>query len=310
MKIGIYKPFKKVFFHDDREDNAAWSYEVVNLAKILVKNGHTVYILSETDLIEGSFYGILKGSIEDTYDRTIIFGGTFSLDKYSDSIIEMLSKKTERLDFVLTDLALQPADKSLYKFFRNIYTMATEPLPGIGGKYGGLAEFRTLDISFDKSIEESITNKTVEFYFGGTERKRLDDFLEYVWRPGHVVTTKSAFLGIENRVTRDEYFKLMNSAKYSICIADKECNENHFMSPRPYECYAHDMIAFTDAKFDIDCALIPVDSYLRVKDYKELRTKMNELNENQEKYVELLAWQRAQFTSDKVDGSYVYNLLK
>lgn len=306
MSIAIFKPYKQVFFHNDNEDTAAWSYEVVNLAKILARNGHRVYIISETDLIDMTFENIFVGDINSHYSRIIIFGGTFAEDKYDEAIIEKLSKQTKRLDFVLSDLALTPQNINSYKYFTNIYTMASQPISNIGGTYGGLAELRLYDIVLPKEIPE----KTIEFYFGGTERKRLDDFLEYVWRPGHVVTTKSKFLGIENRVTRSEFLKLLSSAKYSICIADEICNINHFMSPRPYELFCHDIIAFTDSKFDIDGKIIPKDSWLRVKNYKELREKMNELNANKEKYNEIIKWQRSQLTEDKINGDFVYNLIK
>ena len=311
MKIAIYKPFKETFFHDDTKDNAAWSYEVVNCARILVEHGgHEVYILSETDLMDGIIPGIFRGDVEDTYDRTIIWSGTFNLDPLGDSVIKKLRARTDRLDFILTDFALLPEDHALFEEFDNIYTMASRPIPGIGGVYGGLAELRAYHVEFRETIPEVISRKRTEFYFGGTERKRLADFLEYVWRPGHVITTKSAFLGIENRVDRDEYFRLLDDAKYSICIADEQCNDNYFMSPRPYEYFAHDIICFTDMKFDPDFKLIPQDSWLRVSNYKEMREKMWELNDSPEKHEEMLAWQRSQLTPDKVDGSFVYDRLK
>jgi len=309
--IALYKIFKPVFFHDDNSDVAAWSYEVVNLAKILFKNGHEVCMISESDLKEND--DIKIGNINEWYSRIIIIGGTFKEDKYRDGVIKKLSKQCTRLDFILTDLALQPDNKDLYKYFTNIYTMASQPIiqakdiwgfpiPEI---YGGLAELRLYDIKM-----EEIPEKTIEFYFGGTERKRLDDFLEYIWRPGHVITTKSKFLGIENRSTRTEFLKTLSKTKYSICIADPECNEKHFMSPRPYECFVNDIIAFTDSKFDIDGKIIPKDSWLRVHNYKELREKMNELNENKEKYNEIIAWQHLQITEDKINGDYIYNIIK
>jgi hypothetical protein len=268
-------------------------------------------MLSETDLQDGVFENISNGDMFGFYDRVILWSGTFSLDKYGEGIIKILrNSATERFDFMLTDLRLVPEDKENYKYFDTIYTQATQPLEGIGGIYGGVAEFRAFGVEFETPLPEVSKQKTLQLYFGGTERGRLDDFLEYVWRPDFYITTKSAFLGIENRVTRDEYLSLLNKTKYSICIADVEYNENHFITPRPYEYFAHDIICFTDNKFDPDAHIIPKDSWLRVNNYKEFKQKVNELENNAGLYNDLLTWQRGCITPELVNGDYVYQLIK
>jgi hypothetical protein len=316
MKVGIYKPFKKVFFHDDKEDNAAWSYEVVHVAKILAERGDEVYMLSETDLKDGVFERIHPGSAEEVgmkYDRIIIWSGSFQLDKYKDEIIPMLAARTPRLDFMLTDLRLVPENKELYRLFNNIYTQATDIIPGIPTDkqwYGGVAEFLPYKHEYKRSVEEAMEAKDTEFYFGGTERGRLMDFIEYVWRPGHVITTKTAFFRLENRCGRDDYMKLLEGTRFSIVIADVLYNENHFITPRPFEYYMHDIVCFVDNKYDPDFHLIPEDSWLRVHNYKELREKMNELIVNPALHRQWLLWGREQITPALTSGDYVYEQIQ
>ena len=77
MKIGIYKPFTKVFFKPNDIDHAGWSFEVVNFAKILAKHNHDVYILSQTDLQDDSIHNIHFNSwlLNEQYDRIFVFCG-------------------------------------------------------------------------------------------------------------------------------------------------------------------------------------------------------------------------------------------
>lgn len=313
MRIGIYKPFKKVFFHNDTEDNAAWSYEVVHVAKIFAERGHQVFMLSETDLEDGVFSNIARGSIDDTYDRTIVFSGTFKEDTHGEAIIEKLAANTPRLDFLLTDLRLVPENKELYELFSTIYTQATKVIPGIPEEkqvYGAVSQFLPYKHEWSRSIDDAVKTKKTPFYFGGTERGRLDDFIEYVWRPNHVITTKTAFFGLENRVTRDQYMSLLDDTKYSIVIADVEYNENHFITPRPYENFMHDIVCFVDNKFDPDGKIIPLEHWLRVNNFKEMYEKIKYFEENEEERSQLLMWQRTQITPALVSGDYVYDTLK
>jgi len=314
MNIAIYKPLKKVYFHDDSEDNAAWSYEIAHVAKILAKNGHDVYMISESDLNDNPrIEGIGQGSIESTYDRIIIWSGTFKDDVNGEAIIATLRKQTPRLDFMLTDLRLVPQDKELYKLFDNVYTQATRNIASVPVEnqiYAGVAEFLPFGHEYKQTVEQAMENKRVDYYFGGTERGRLMDFLEYVWRPECLITTKSAFLKVENRVNRKEYMALLDATKYSIVIADVDYNDNYFITPRPYEYYMHDIICFVDNKFDRDGHIIPLDSWLRVNNFKELKEKMGMIDSMPELHQQWLMWQREQMTPDLIDGSYVYNLIK
>lgn len=317
MTIGIYKPFKQVFFVDDTQDNAAWSYEVVNVAKIFAERGHQVVMLSENDLHlakQDQFPNIAFLQKDEKFpelDRIIIFSGSFSLSKIDETIIPTLRKKTKRLDFLFTDYRLLPTDMTQLKLFDNIYTQATKHLDILpeGDKYGGVSEFLLYQHRFDKTIEEMTFIKSVEFYFGGTERGRLDDFIEYIWRPTHRITTKTQFFKMNNRVTRQEYMNLLNHAKFSITIADVDYNKNHFITPRPYENYIHDIVGFVDSKFDPDEHHYKQNDFLRVSNYKEMKEKINTINQDVKLWRELLLTQRNKIKKEYTNGDYVYEKL-
>lgn len=316
MRIGIYKPFKKVFFHNDAEDEAAWSYEVVNVAQIFAQEGHDIYMLSDCDLTEFPLYRekypkMHVGDIYTDYDRILIFSGSFKLDKHGDKIVELLSKRTDRLDFIFTDYRLLP-EICYVDLFDNVYHQATSPLEilmnaKVNQKYGGIAEL--LPYKFKEGDLFNAQHKDIRYYFGGTERGRIDDYLEYAWRPDCKVTGKSETLRFNNRVKRNEYMALLDRTKYSIVIADVEYNENHFITPRHYENIMHDIVSFVDAKFDPDEHLISKQDFRRVKNYKELIGKMHQLDNNQKLYMSILIHQREEIKPEFIDGSYVYRCL-
>lgn len=314
MNIGIYKPFKPLYFIDDKLDNAAWSYEIVNFAQIMVDNGHTVHILSPNDLPKDNspYKGITNnvGDFTTPLDRIVIWCGSFALDEFGDDIIETLRTITPRLDFMLTDYKLVPDDRDRLLYFDTIYVQATQSIYRQDDRFGALGELLCYKHEYKRTIDEAIKDKTTEFYFGGTERDRLDDFIEYVWRPGHLITTKTVFFNFENRIPRDEFMSTLDKAKYSIVITDVINNEKHFISPRPYELYIHDIVAFFDYKYDVDEHFCKKDSWFRVHNYKEMREKMNFLNNNSDAYKEALYVQRDQMTQDLIDGSYVYQCTK
>lgn len=320
MAIGIYKPFKEIMFVDDTLDNAAWSYEIVHIAQIYAERGHNVVILSPNDLSKdpepwakkGIYDGqemLFNDNVMTELDRVMIWCGSFELDKYQDEIITYLKSYAKRLDFFLTDKKLVPTDTNLLGLFDNIYVQGTLPVYKNDDKFGSLGELLPYKFEWDRTIEESIKLKETEFYFGGTERDRLDDFIEYVWRPGHLITTKTAFFNFENRIPRDEFMSTLDKAKYSVVITDVENNKLHFISPRPYELYMHDIIAFFDYKYDVDNHFDKHPMTI-VNSYKDMRQKMNEINANENLYKEILQHQRKQITKDITNGKYVYEMTR
>ena len=312
----------EVYFHDDRNDMSAVSYEVTHLSRILAKNGHKVGIMTPTDLKEGAYDDLYKGRIykakpTDEFDRIILFSGSFPLCKHgSATIIPELRNQTKRLDFLLTDLRLEP-DRQYYKHFDNIYTQSTKKggldfLNELGYKnaYGGVSEFLPFEHKWKHdNVEDVLKDKDVHYYFGGTERDRLKEYLEYVWRPDCTYTGRSPTLGFNNRVTRDVFMDYLDRAKHSVCFADESYNKNHFVLPRFYENIMHDIICFCSNTFDPDEHMIGKYDWRRVTNYMELREKMKELDDDEDNYLALLRRQRKELKPEYINGDYVYEMI-
>lgn len=289
MKIGIYKPVKKVFFYDNVEDHAGWSIEVVNIAKIIAQY-HDVYIISPTDYVEGSLPNIYLGK-ELYYDRIFMFNSlTISAEE-----IKQVKVMTNRLDLLVTDLNLMPHNIEL---FDNIYTQSDKLFT-----YGYLEENYLFKAKFlDKS-------KTIDYYFGGTERKRLVDILEYVYRPNCIWKGKSAFLGKLDYVSFAEHSALMSQSKYSVVIGDETYNQCGFVTPRYYECLLAGVLPFVDTKYDPDELIISNGNFLRVSSYQELMIKMKACNDDDGFRQYLLQHAIKQITHEQLTGKNIYRAL-
>lgn len=312
--IGIYKPAKKVYFLSEQEDHAAWSSEVVKLATILSGVGHIVQMLSETDLdqdVEGKHHvrHESKAKLSQKYDVTFVFCGAF-YNSERDELAKLaeLRKQSAKMILIVTDMTLIPTRGDAFKFFDLAITQTTRHIPQLG-----LLKQAYADLVFLTGFgaDPMPTDKSNMFVFGGSERKRLNDFLEYVWRPGHVVYTRSPFLNINTKVSRDEYMKKMNESYATICIADEHYNQFGFVTHRPVECAISDVLAFTDSKYDPDYLLVPKDHYLRVKNYAELNSKMNECYSDPVLRRTILNQQRDMWLRDEIiNGSLIYDELK
>jgi hypothetical protein len=311
--LGIFKPYKKVFFHDDREDLSAVSYEVVNVAKIFAERGHNVTMLSPTDLEDDfEFIGlrnIRQGRLEDRehFDRVFLFSGSFAKDSIGEAVIPFLRLITPRLDFLLTDLRLQPSQQ-MWKSFTKVYTQATSPLDiipqDIPQQYGGIAELDCYKLQRRTQIE-----KDIDYAFFGTERGRLQDILEYVKNDECLWIGKSDTFNFDTRVPRDKFKEMLDKVKFSIVIADEEYNKNKFITPRLYEHTRHHIITFVDDKFDRDFHLEPQNSFYRVKNREELFRKMNLVKSDDVMQQMRLQQQWNRITSEMINGNYVYKKL-
>ena len=78
MDVGIAKIGKKVFFHDNKEDYAAWSEEVVKTYQIFKDFGHNVDILTDSDLRDDE-----KRPLLIRYDRIYVFNGPVQSGSFS-----------------------------------------------------------------------------------------------------------------------------------------------------------------------------------------------------------------------------------
>lgn len=295
MKIGIYKPCKKVYFYENVEDHAGWSFEVVNFAKIFADRGHDVYILSDTDLVDNELPHIYHKdlSLDDDYDYIFMFCGVFNI--FDISVSHDITTRAENVCYIYTDYNLTPNDISLYDC---CYTQSK--------RYGTYAALEQL-VVYHANIVNDNYKKDIQFYFGGTERDRLDDYLEYIWRPGHLIHGKSKFLDFNNYIPYSEHVETMRRTKYSIVIADVTYNQFGWVTPRYYENILNNIICFVDHKYDKDNLLsLPATDFRRVSNYKELREKIKILEENPQMYKEILCRQQKEITPAMLSGENIY----
>lgn len=321
MKIGLYKPFFPALFKDDDKDFNATSYEVVNVAKIFADHGDEVKILSKTDLKNGEkVFGdfnhkkngsITKGSIEDKFDRIILYGGPWKDDMNTP---RKLREKTKRLDFLLTDIRTIPPNESDWKLFDNFYSQSTkDELFGQKNIYGGVAEFRCYNMKLPKITEELVKNKGIRMYFGGTTRNRFVKYKHYVWnhKKDWVVTGKSDELGFNNRVSRSMFKELLSQTKFSLTFTDVDYEENNFITPRHYEHIENSIIGFADVDWDKDEHIMKMDDFRRVRTYRTLKSKIEAIEGyGIREHISLLKDQQKEILPEYKDGSYVYGRLK
>jgi len=153
--------------------------------------------------------------------------------------------------------------------------------------------------------------KDIDIIFGGTERNRTIDFLEYVWRPDVTFYGKAPTVNFEdNRLPANEFLKVLERAKFSPVIADPTYNKNGFVTQRFYECISSNIVPFVDAKYDRFEKLISHDDWKRVSSYKQMREKINVLLENKLEHEYLINKQQEDYIKDEyVHGAYTISCL-
>jgi hypothetical protein len=289
LTIGIYKPGKKIYFYENQEDHASWSAEVTNIAKIFVAHGNHVIILSQTDLINQEH---LTTVIDRPIDRIYVFNGIGP----SDDEFKGLKAYTNDIRLIITDLKLIPP---LFGQFTHIYTQSKM-----------LYEYGAIEQNTLFNAEPAIYPKSVQLYFGGTERNRLKEIIEYVWRPNTIWKGKSAYFGFNNYIPYHEHIEMLKKTKYTIVIGDEHYNKIGFVTPRFYECAKYNVIPFVSHTFDPNELIISKESFFRVKNYQEMLDKIKLLDENQDRYYAELRFLATICFDDKVKGHTIYNLLK
>lgn len=293
MRIGIYKIGKKVYFYENTEDHASWSFEVTQVARILASQNNQVFMLSDTDY-NYTEKNIYRDTVEPL-DKIFVFNGMLTdLEEYA--LINKLKYLSSNINYILTDLALMTKHASYYE---HIYSQSHQLY-----EYGAIQQAAVFGY---KPIGYQC--KDIMYYFGGTERNRLNDIIEYIHRPDCKWTGKSAFFNKNEYIPFDEHVKLLKRALSTIVIGDERYNPIGFVTPRYYECIAYDVIAFVDKKFDIDELIMPMNDWCRVSSYKELYEKQQELIKNPSRYDEILALQRSRITREMVDGINIYKFL-
>lgn len=296
MNIAIYKPAKKIYFYRNEEDHASWSTEVVNIAKLLASKGHQVFILSETDYVEPRIPNIFSSISNDIkLDKVFIFNGMWK-DREEEKVLSMFMIDTNDISYILSDMRLMTKNPGQY---RKIFTQSKRLYD-----YGYIQEHVMIP-----GMHWEVKNpKTIKYYFAGTERNRTKDFMEYVNRPECEWYGKSETLGINKYIPHHEHVMKLKKAKYTICIADVNYNENGFVNDRYYEAAREGVICFGDSKWDPDELIMRKDDWRRVSSYEELHGKIDVLEKDKTKYLQLLGFQQSRL-ADKCNGINIYNEL-
>ncbi len=281
MNIGIYKPTKKIYFFNNEEDHGSWSAEIIDIAKLLVSKGHSVYMMSETDYdnsIRDIFVypSIMTSSVK--VDKIFVFNG-YWLPEIEAGILEKLKKIASDINYIFTDMRLPTNFPEKYN---HIFTQSKRLYA-----YGAIQEHCLID-----THTGSTGYKTIPYYFGGTERGRTKDFMEYINQPECEWYGKSETLGINKYIPYDKHLEMLKKAKTTIIIADEVYNEIGFVNDRYYQCARYDVICFADSKWDPDELIMSKKDWRRVSSYKELCKKQDILKKDLVKYFKVLNRQR------------------
>lgn len=290
-KIGFYKPFKKICWSQNNDDHSAISVEITRIIEIFATNGHECYILSDTDYIPGAIKNVFTGILEPL-DKVFMYNGSgLTLD-----MINGLRKYTNSLNLIITDLSLLPnfeIPDDVRQFSQSKRFV----------EYGAIQEHECYGFKSEQY------NKDIQFYFGGTERGRTQEFFEYVYRPEVVWHGKSQTLGVKKYIPYHEHIDLMKRTKYSVVIGDESYNDVGFVTPRYYECIRYGVLPFVSHMFDPDEILLSKTDFRRVHSYIEMLNKIKLLNSNLEMYQTQIHKQNASITHKQITGQNILKFL-
>jgi hypothetical protein len=294
MRIGIVKPTKKIYFFENIDDHASWSPEIVNVAKLFAKHGHDVYIMTDTDY-DNSCTNIFIWKDQTPLDKIFVFNGFFKDAEDERTQLIQLEAICSDINYIVSDMRLMTYYPDRYT---KIFTQSKR-----WHTYCAMQEATLLD-----EMTHSATYKTIPYYFGGTERGRTKDFMEYIVQPGCTWVGKSETLDIVNYIPHYKHLENLQKAKTTIIIADEVYNAYGFVNDRYYECAKYDVICFADSKFDPDEIIMKKDDWRRVSSHAELVKKQKELDDNPQLYRELLLKQRIEIESKRA-GDSIYSYL-
>lgn len=289
--IGIYKAGKPICFNKNELDHSAISVEITRVIEMLAEHSNQVFILSDTDYIPGSIQNVYKGS-EGPLDKVFMYNG---VGLGEEAVMNMLCL-TRDVNLIVTDLSLLP-DENVMQLFTNVYSQSKR-----FHTYGAIQEHECY------KLEPYYGDKDISLYFGGTERGRTADFIEYVHRPDVMWYGKSKTLDIKKYVPYHKHIELMKRSTFSIVIGDTSYNNIGFVTPRYYECIRYGVIPFVDMKYDPDEIMIKKNDYRRVNSYIEVIQKIKELS-SANRYMSIRQSQEAEISEKMKSGSGLVNRL-
>lgn len=300
MKIGIYKPYKKIYFDESDEDTSSWSLELVNLAKILAKHNHEVYITSPTEYNE-SIENIYSSSLTSCPQLDVMFvsNGVFKLNDISEKkFFEMIKHKVDKKILLETDLTLS-LNNHTHKLYTKIFSQSQKE----NVLYTHLEKLALYNSHIQDNKND---NRNIDLIFIGHERDRLKKFLEYVNHPQVTWFGKSDYLKINNKISKKQLPEILSNSKTSIVFSGDIQNQNGFVSQRYFENCLYGVINFVDADYDKDGLIISHNDWRRVRNFDELRFKSKVVCQDTGIFNHL---QQRQFDEIKpyLDGELIYN---
>jgi hypothetical protein len=321
-KIAIYKVGTN--FSLTANDTNFAQQEIKNVINILRVNGNSIYILGDNKTEEDTFNNLAKikfvnyaKPIKEEFDYLLVFNGPYPrniINEYEN--LKHMTKFAKKSFFIVTDLRIKLYDQ-FHELFDKVLTQSKRQLNSIKAKqaYSGMPQSILFDTSFSASFNILPNTQQVKkdklIVFGGNERNRTKDFIEYIIRPNVEYYGKSStFSPEDNRLPTQEYMKLFRRTKYSIVIADKEYNQNGFITQRYYECLANDVIPFVDYKYDQDNIAIKQDDFRRVYGYEDVLKKIKILENDRGKYDEVIRRQQLEvYMNDGLYGTFTRKCL-
>lgn len=271
--IGIYK----LGLQNVKSNKNGALTELFALHKLFMKNRHECMILN----------GYVEFGYRDKYDIIYVLNGLDESPSHTTEKLIILRGMCDKLNFIMTDLRLRPHRMYNHSnYYDNIYTQTIEKIipEWPPEHYNGMPELAL----YSTNIVRTIKNKDIDFVFGGGVRNRQDDFDMYIRavQCDHEISSmmmiKDEEAKSDTRVPVDEYYRILERSKFSVVIADKEYNEFGFITWRFFENLSKGIISFIDSDFDKH-RLIKNEKFdfLIVNNYKELKSKMESLNDEQ-----------------------------
>lgn len=307
MKVVVYKVGSNRFpikYGVELNDKNFAQTEIKNVINLLVDNNHDVDLYTDRENVKSDKVGVFN--LQKKYDVALVFNGPIKSKQMEEKKLMHLVRCSEDVRYVLTDMRLiLPKDlqiyfnKTLTQSFQNIDEIITDQ------SYNGMPQ----SILYGNKEKYKNINKEDKdkgkMIFGGTERNRTDDFIEYIYRPNIEFYGKSPTLGLEdNRLPVDRYMRKLEKAQFTIVIADKKYNDNNFITQRFYEAILNKIVPFIDSKYDKGNYIIDNNSFLRVSSYKEMILKANAIKSNKNLYEAYLKYLEKYAKEEYFSGKY------
>lgn len=309
MKIAMYKPYKKVFFTSNTVDLGGWSNECTQLSRLLRDRGHEVVWLSPTDLYEipmleyeNRWHAIENYDLDlgyQDYDRVFVIAGRFDVrnEKSETDLKRILSWRFQSkcsIDFFHTDIDLIPS-KGTHSQFNHWYCQANPKslassivsrkvetidhvplytLPVYGSRLNR-------DEMIDRVLKKWRDRGVKGFLYGGSERDRLDLFLEYVYRPDYEWYGDFPSLQIDNRVPQSSFLEKLAKATWSIVFSNHYAHGVNHVTPKPWENLVSGVLSFIDIRYDKLGYVFSYKDDCRVGGYLDVLEKLFEIEKQQ-----------------------------